>query len=378
VGGEVSLKLKRRIPVANPEIGQEELANVIKAVKEGWISSRGEFISEFEKLFASFIGVRHVIACSSGTAALHLALLALGVKHGDEVIVPDITFAAPANMVIAVGAKPVFVDVNKEYWCIEPSEIRRKITPRTKAIIVVHLYGHPAKMDEIMEIAEDNDLYVIEDCAEAHGAKFRGKIVGSIGHVNCFSFYANKIITTGEGGMVTTNDDEIADKVRLYRDHGMRPRYWHIVPGFNYRMTNLQAAIGVAQVKKLPKLIEKKRWIAEMYRELLEDISGLIHHPEMEWAHCVYWLYSILIEKDLKITRDELMRELEKEGIETRYFFKPLHLMPAYKEHVVAKENFSVSTYLAERGLNLPSGPRITEEEITYVASTLRKIIKRH
>ena len=203
-------------------------------------------------------------------------------------------------------------------------------------------------------------------------------MVGSIGHVNCFSFYANKIITTGEGGMVTTNDDEIADKVRLYRDHGMRPRYWHIVPGFNYRMTNLQAAIGVAQVKKLPKLIEKKRWIAEMYRELLKDISGIIHHPEMKWAYCVYWLYSILIEKDLKITRDELMIELKKEGIETRYFFKPLHLMPAYKEHGVTKENFPVSTYLAERGLNLPSGPRITEEEITYVASTLRKIIKRH
>ncbi|RLF22172.1 MAG: aminotransferase DegT [Thermoprotei archaeon] len=372
------MKLKRRIPVANPEIGHEELANVIKAVKEGWISSRGEFINEFEKLFASFIGVRHAIACSSGTAALHLALLALGIKHGDEVLVPDITFAAPANMVIAVGAKPVFVDVNKEYWCIEPDEIRRKVTPKTKAIIVVHLYGHPAKMDEIMEIAEDNGLYVIEDCAEAHGAKFKGKIVGSIGHIGCFSFYANKIMTTGEGGMVTTNDDEIADKVRLYRDHGMRPRYWHIVPGFNYRMTNLQAAIGVAQVKKLPKLIERKRWIAKTYRELLEEIPGIRQHPEMEWAYCVYWLYSILIEDSLRITRDDLMRELEKEGIETRYFFKPLHMMPAYKEHVAAKENFPVSTYLAERGLNLPSGPRITEEEIMYVANTLRKIIGRY
>jgi len=361
-----------KIPVANPDIGEEELRNVIEAVKSGWISSKGRFIEEFERDFADFIGVKYGIAVSNGTAALHLALVALGVGPDDEVIVPDITFASPASMVKVCGAKPVLVDVDPNYWCIDPNELQRHITPRTKALIVVHLYGHPAKMNEIMEIAEDHGIYVIEDCAEAHGAEFRGKKVGSFGHVSCFSFYANKIITTGEGGVCLTNDAELADKIRMLRDHGMRPekRYWHEVVGFNYRMTNLQAAVGVAQLHKIERLICKKREIARIYAEELEGVRGIILHPEMPWAFCVYWLYSILVNsKEYGHSRDELMRYLSKHGVETRRFFYPLHVMPPFK----TSRDFPVSTSLSEVGMNLPSGPKISGEEIKYVCSLIKK-----
>ena len=366
-----------KIPVANPEIGEEELNYIVQAVKSGWISSKGYFIDEFEKVFAEWMNTKYAITVSNGTVAIHLALLSLGIGPSDSVIVPDLTFASPANMVIEVGAKPIFVDVDPSYWCLDPKEVEKNITPNIKAIIVVHLYGHPAKMDEILEIAEKYNLYVIEDCAEAHGAEFNGKKVGSFGRIATFSFYGNKIITTGEGGMIITNDDELADKIRLYRDHGMKPRYWHTVVGYNYRMTNIQAAIGLAQLKKVEKLIEKKRRIARIYSEELSNISGLRLHPEMEWAKCVYWLYSILIDKNrLNVSRDEFISKLSKYEIETRAFFYPLHKMPAYRNHTSILNNFSASEYLSESGLNLPSGPKISEEEIVYITDKIKKIIK--
>ena len=366
-----------KIPVANPEIGEEELNYIIQAVKSGWISSKGYFIDEFEKVFAEWMNTKYAITVSNGTAAIHLALISLGIGSGDSVIVPDLTFASPANMVIEVGAKPIFVDVNPGYWCLDPKEVEKNITSNTKAIIVVHLYGHPAKMDEMLEIAEKHGLYIIEDCAEAHGAEFNGKKVGSFGHIATFSFYGNKTITTGEGGMIITNDNELADKIRLYRDHGMRPRYWHIVVGYNYRMTNIQAAIGLAQLKKINKLIEKKRRIARIYSEELSNIRGLELHPEMKWAKCIYWLYSILIDKNgLTVSRDELINKLSEYGVETRPFFYPLHGMPAYRNYIKFFNNFSVSKYLSESGLNLPSGPKISNEEIAYVADKIKKIIE--
>jgi len=366
------------IPIANPEIGEEELINVIKAVRSGWISSKGYFIDEFERMFSRWIGIKHAIAVSNGTVAIHLALLALGIGPGDSVIVPDLTFASPANMVIEVGARPIFVDVNSEYWCIDPKEIEKSINNNTKAIIVVHLYGHPAKMDEIIEIADKYGLYIIEDCAEAHGAEFINKKVGSFGHIATFSFYGNKIITTGEGGMVITDDDELADKIRLYKDHGMRPRYWHIVVGYNYRMTNVQAAIGLAQLMKINKLIERKRHIAKVYIEELSSIPGIKLHPEMEWARCVYWLYSILIdERKMDVSRDELINKLSKEGIETRPFFYPLHAMPPYKNYTkYMASKFKISSYLSSHGLSLPSGPRISDDELMYVVDRIKRIIK--
>ena len=261
-----------KIPIAEPDIGQEEIRNVTEAVKSGWISSKGQFIKDLEEQFARYFNVNFGASTSNGTSALHLALDALGIKMGDEVIVPTLTFIASANVVKYTGARPVFVDSHPDYWCIDPEKIEEKITDRTKAIMPVHLYGHPCDMDPIVRIAKKHDLFIVEDCAEAHGAEYRGKKVGSFGIISCFSFYGNKIITTGEGGMCLTNDKELAEKIRILRDHGMSPekRYWHDVVGFNYRMTNLQAAIGVAQLAKLDKFIEKKRKIARNLQRIIE------------------------------------------------------------------------------------------------------------
>ncbi len=305
-----------KIPVACPDIGPEEEQLVLEAIRSKWISSQGPYVKEFERRFAKWLGIKHAIAVSNGTVALHLALLALNIKQGDEIIVPDLTFASPANMVILTGAKPVFVDVSREYWCIDPRDLKRNITSRTKAIIVVHLYGHPADMDEILEIAHENNLYVIEDSAEAHGAEYKGRKVGSIGDIGTFSFYGNKVITTGEGGMIVTNNKNIAEKIRLMRDHGMKPRYWHIVLGFNYRMTNLQAAIGLAQLSKIDRLIKRKREIAKIYKNELSATPGIELHPEMPWARPSYWLFSILVDKKMVMVSQEmnwLMNQLEEE-----------------------------------------------------------------
>jgi perosamine synthetase len=365
-----------KYPVAEPEIGEEELKNVIEAVKSGWVSSKGKFIEEFESSFAKYIGVKYGVATSNGTAALHLALVALNVGEGDEVIIPDLTFAATINAVIYTGAKPVIVDINQDYWCIDPTKLERAITPNTKAIIPVHLYGHPCDMNAIMEIASRHNLIVIEDAAEAHGAEYKGKKVGSLGHISCFSFYGNKMITTGEGGMCLTNDKELAEKIRILRDHGMNPvkRYWHDVVGFNYRMTNLQAALGLAQLGKIERFIEKKRKIAKIYAEELSSIEGITPHPEMPWAKCIYWLYSILIDdKKTKTARDELAKKLEENGIETRNFFYPLHEMPIYRKY--ANFTYPASSKISKQGLNLPSSVKLSEEDVKYIARKIRETI---
>ena len=326
------------IPIAEPCLGDEELKNVVDAVKSGWISSKGKFIEEFEGGFARYCGVKYGVTTSNGTVALHLALKALGITKDDEVIVPDLTFIATANAVTYCNAIPIFVDSHPEYWCIDPEKVEKKITNKTKAIIPVHLYGHPCDMDAIMDIAKDHGLFVIEDAAEAHGAEYKGRKVGSFGDVSCFSFYGNKILTTGEGGVCLTDNEELRENMRALRDHAMDPnrRYWHDVVGFNYRMTNMQAAIGVAQLEKLGRFVKKKRGIARWYSEGLKDLKekGLIKlHPEMPWAKCVYWMYSILAEDKFGINRDELIRLLEEKGIETRPFFYPIHVLPPYKTY---------------------------------------------
>src|SRR6266849_8650115 len=243
-----------RIPVAAPSIGEEEMANVMEAMRSGWISSLGAFIGQFERDFAAVCGVAHGVAVANGTTALHLALVAAGVGPGDEVIIPSLTFVATANVVHYCGATPMFADSDPETWQLDPAKLEARITPRTRAIIPVHLYGHPCDMDAILELSARRGLAVVEDAAEAHGAEYRGRRVGAVGTVGCFSFYGNKIITTGEGGMCVTDDAALAERLRLLRDHGMDPKrpYWHEVVGYNYRMTNLQAAVGVAQVKRLP------------------------------------------------------------------------------------------------------------------------------
>lgn len=363
--------MKCRIPVAEPEIGREELKNVVEAVESGWVSSKGPFVEEFERSFSKYIGVRNAVATSSGTTALHLSLVALGIGEGNNVLVPSLSFIAVANAVTYTGAEPIFVDSQSEYWCIDPSKIEEKIDSQTKAVIVVHLYGHPCDMDEIMRIAEDHKLHVIEDCAEAHGAEYKGRKVGSFGITSCFSFFGNKIITTGEGGMCLTNNEELADKMRILSNYGMNPnkKYWHDIIGFNYRMTNLQAALGVAQLKKINRLITKKRQIATTYNKLLQDLSPVTPAPESPWAKSVYWLYSVLVTKAL---RDKVIEYLERKGIETRPFFYPLHTLPPYKRGLI----FPVAEELSARGLNLPSGPQLSENQIEEVVESLSEALK--
>lgn len=362
--------MNKFIPVSEPSITEKEIHYVMDAVKSGWVSSLGKYIDEFEQKFAEFVGTRYAVAVSNGTVALHLALVSLGIKEGDEVIVPDLTFVATANAVRYTGAKPVFADVDTETWCIDPEDVKKKITSKTKAIIPVHLYGHPADMDEINKIAKEYGLYVIEDAAEAHGAEYKGKKVGSLSDVGIFSFYGNKIITTGEGGMLTTNDEKLYEKAKFLRDHAMskEKRYWHTEIGFNYRMTNIQAALGVAQLERIDELINKKRQIFQWYKEFLSDIEGIRLNPEKEWAKNVFWMVCLVLEKDFGLSRDELMLKLKEKGIDTRPFFYPISSMPMYGGNCKNKN----SKYLSQRGMNLPSGVSLTKEDIMYISDVLR------
>jgi len=363
------------IPIAEPIIGKEELKKVVEAVKSGWVSSRGKFIAEFENTFAKYCGVKYGVSTCNGTTALHLALAALNIGKGDEVLVPALTFISTANVVAYTGAKPVFVDSTENYWQIDPDKIEEKITKRTKAVIPVHLYGHPCDMGGIMRIAGKHKLHVIEDCAEAHGAEYNGKKVGSFGIISCFSFYGNKIITTGEGGMCLTNNSAVSARMNMLKGHGMNPskKYWHDEIGFNYRMTNLQAAIGVAQLAKIDKFIEGKRRLAGLYGKYLGDLAekGFITlHPEMPWAKCVYWMYSILIENKYGKKRNNVIEALLKEGIDTRPFFYPVHTMPCYRSDNVS---FPGAERVSSKGINLPSAVNLTDKKIKYICDAIIK-----
>lgn len=360
------------IPVCAPELDGNEERYVLDCLRTNWISSAGKYITAFEERFSSYCGAKYGVACSSGTTAIHLALEALGIGPGDEVIIPCFTLIVSANMVILTGAKPVLVDADPKTWCIDPERIGEKITPRTKAIMVVHMYGHPCDMDPIMELARRHGLFVIEDAAEAHGAECKGRKAGAIGDVGCFSFYGNKIITTGEGGMVVTNNPELAERARLLRNQAFEePRFVHRFIGFNYRMTNIQAALGLAQCEKIEEKVERKREIARLYTELLKDEPGLTLPYEAPWAKNVYWMYGILIGDGFGVSRDELMRKLKDKGVDTRAFFYPMHLQPVYQGDDPrlpdTSGEYPVSSDLAKRGLYLPSGPGLTRSQIEEV-----------
>ncbi|HRT84544.1 MAG TPA: DegT/DnrJ/EryC1/StrS family aminotransferase [Bacteroidales bacterium] len=361
------------IPVSEPSITQKEVDYVADAVKSGWVSSHGEYLLEFEERFADFIGTRYAVSNCNGTVALHLALLVLGIKSGDEVIVPDLTFVATANAVSYTGAKPVFVDIERNSWCIDPCDIERAITEKTKAIIPVHLYGHPANMDDIVAIAKKHSLYIIEDCAEAHGAEYKGIKVGSFGDLSAFSFYGNKVITTGEGGMITTDNEEYYRKAKYLRDHAMseEKRYWHTDIGYNYRMTNIQAALGVAQLERIQEILEKKRQIFEWYHKCLSNVSDIVLNPETSWAKNIFWMVSIVLTHATNNKRDDLMLKLKNDGIETRPFFYPLSDMPMYTTH--RKTDTSVAHYISERGINLPSSAKLTFEDVEYVCGKIKE-----
>ena len=272
-----------------------------------------------------------------------------------------------------VGAKPVLVDANKETWCMDIKKIEAKITKKTKAIMPVHLYGHPCDMDPIMKLAEKHNLFVIEDAAEAHGAEYKGKKVGSIGHVGCFSFYGNKTITTGEGGMIVTNDPKLAERMRFLKDHAMDSdrRYYHPEVGFNYRLTNVQAALGLAQLEMIEAHVQRKREIAKLYNSLLGEIKGITLPPELEWAKSTYWMYCILIQPEFGMSRDDLMKKLQEKGIGTRPFFVSMHELPPYKQDA---KDFKISQQLSARGMNLPSSAHLTNDQIKHICQVISQL----
>ena len=365
--------MQKFVPVYEPSITDRELAYVTEAVKSGWISSIGEYIVEFERKFAGFIGVKYALTVSNGTSALHLALASLSITHDHEVIVPDFTFIATANAVTYTGAKPVFADIDPQHWCIDPEDIVHKITPYTKAIIPVHVYGHPAEMDRIMALANDYGLYVVEDAAEAHGAEYKDQKIGSFGHFGIFSFYGNKILTTGEGGMLTTNDPKLYARALELRDHAMskEKRYWHTDIGFNYRMTNIQAAIGLAQLERIEELLQRKLEIFQWYTEALGKRTDFRLNPQAPWAKNVYWMVCLLLDKRASISRDDLIAQLKSQGIDSRPFFYPLTHMPMYKAHVPNQ----VTQDISQRGINLPSGYGLDQATVYRIGQEVLHIL---
>ena len=362
------------IPVFEPVIGEEEINAVVAALRRGEISgSFGETIPTFEREFAAYVGCKYGVAVTSGTTALHLAVAAAGIRPGDEVLVSASTNIATALAVIHNGALPVPVDSEPVTWNLNLDLIESLITPKTRAIIPVHLYGHPVDMDRLMDIARRHNLIVIEDCAESHGATVRGKMTGSYGDLNCFSFYANKIITTGEGGMVTTNDAALAEKMRLLRNLAFtQPRFWHQVAGYNYRMTGYQAAMGLAQLSKIERIIADKRRVAQTYNKYLRDIPGVQLPAELDWARNVYWMYGIVVQPEFGVTRDQLAASLKKDGIDTRTFFCPMNQQPCLQSIPGFRAiPCPVADRLWERGLYLPSTHTLSEETIKQIAARI-------
>ena len=364
------------IPVCKPSLEGNELKYVQQAIETNWISSAGSFIREFEAQFAAACGTKYGIACANGTIAMHLALATLGLEPGDEVIIPTFTMIATANAVTYCGAKPVLVDMEPNYWQMDVEQVAAKITPRTKAIIPVHIYGHPTDMDPLLELARDRGIAVIEDSAEAHGAEYKGRRCGGLGDAAGFSFYGNKIITTGEGGMITTNNRDIAKLSWNLRDHAFshERHFWHKFVGFNYRMTNLQAAVGLAQVEQMDKFIENRRRNALEYSCRLHGIPGITTPPQAPWAKNVYWMYGILVnEKEFGMNRDELRKALADNGIETRTFFIPMHCQPIYWEQFKG-QRYPVAEQLCRDGFYLPSASSLTLSEIEYITGVIREV----
>jgi perosamine synthetase len=357
----------RFTPIAEPSLSSKELEYLMDAYTSTWISSRGKYIDQFESGFASFCEVKHGVATSNGTVAIHLALKALNIGEGDEVIIPDLTFAATINAVLLAGAKPIIVDIEEDSWTISPQEIRAAITPKTKAIIPVHVYGQACRMDEIMAIAKQHQLYIIEDCAEAHGAKFNGQKVGSFGDINTFSFFANKIITTGEGGMCLTNSDELNTRLRKLRDHGMNleKKYWHDEVGFNYRMTNLQAAIGCAQLEKIETLIERNRLIERNYIDTLDELKVFTWQQNLEGREKVVWLMTALSEK-----KEEINQLLKANNIDFRPFFYCLSDMPIYESYAFSPN--PIAKNISRLGMNLPTVENVDYLKIKELLTNLK------
>lgn len=368
---------QHRLPVAEPDLQGNELTYIIECVTTNWISSQGPFIHRFEGDFARWLDAPNALAVSSGTAALHLALTALGIGPGDEVLVPDLTFAASINAVLYVGATPVLVDVRRDTWTIDLERAESLISPRTRAIMVVHLYGQPCDMNAVASLTARHGLLVIEDVAEAMGAEFSGRAAGTFGDAAAFSFFGNKLMTTGEGGMVVFRNSEAAARARVLRDHGMNPqrRYWHDQVGFNYRLTNLQAAVGVAQLERIDSFLERKLRLGARYTKGLAGVPGLVLPVTLPDTRNVFWLYSVALDDAVGCcTRDELMRRLLLHGIDTRPLFHPLHQMPPYRSFGQERA-FPHSTRLAQNGFSLPSAVTMDDGDVDYVVGALKRAL---
>jgi len=356
------------IPIYQPSLTGNERKYVNECLDTTWISSKGKFIGEFEHGFAQHTGVRHAAAVCNGTVALHLALVALGIGPGDEVIVPTLTYIASVNAIAYTGATPVFVDSLIDTWQMDPADVERKVSDKTRAIMAVHLYGHPCEMDALLAIARKHELFLVEDCAEAFGTYYKGVHVGGFGDISTFSFFGNKTITTGEGGMVATNDETLHDRMVHFKGQGLAAhrQYWHDVIGYNYRMTNICAAIGLAQLEQADAFLKSKRRIAERYRSGFDGMSYSFHEEKSDVVHS-YWMCSILVDDPAK--RDPLRAHLAAKGVETRPVFYPAHTMPMYakkfQRHPVAED-------IGWRGINLPSWPGMSDEQIDHVISAIR------
>jgi len=367
--------MKKFIPVALPHFAGNEKKYVNDCMDTTWISSAGKYVNTFEKKYAEYMGMKEAIACCNGTVALHIPLLALGLGPGDEVIVPSFTYIATANAVKYCGATPVFADSLSDSWNIDPEDIQKKITAKTKGIIPVHLYGNPCDMNPIMDIAREHHLFVLEDAAECHGATYYGKKAGSFGNVSTFSFFGNKIITTGEGGMIVTNDEKLAEHMRILKGQGQDPnrRYWFTEVGYNYRMTNIEAAIGLAQLENIDLHIEGRRKVASWYFEELQDMNDVIEFQKVtDGAESVWWMFSIMLKEKANIPRDLLMDRLLKDGIETRPLFYPMHQMPVYLDSSV---KCPICEKLAAHGINLPTHDLLTREDVSYICGRLKYYI---
>ena len=360
------------IPVYEPILKGNEQKYVLDCLKNNWLSSYGPYNRKFENSFAKYCGVKHGISVTSGTAALHIAVAALKINKGDEVIVADFTMIAPALAVIYQNARPVFVDADEKTWTIDVSKIEEKITKKTKAIIPVHIYGYPCDMDPIMKLANKHNLYIIEDSAEGLGTLYKGRKAGSFGHINAFSLYSNKVITTGEGGIAVTNDDKLAKRLDSLRNFcfDKERRFIHKEIGFKYPMTNIQAAIGLGQLEYIEEIVKHKIRIAKTYNNLLENINGITLPPESPNVRNSYWMYGILIEDEFGMSRDNLKKELYKKGIDTRFFFTGMHKQPIFKSN----ENFPVSEKLEKKGIYLPSSTDLSEEKIKYICDSISTI----
>jgi perosamine synthetase len=364
------------IPVSEPSLTEDDYAAVTEALRTGWISGAGPQIEAFEATWAAYCGRRHGIAVANGTVALQVAVALLDLEPGDEVIMPTFTIISCALPVILAGAVPVLVDSEPGTWTMAVDQVAARITPRTRAVMPVHIYGHPVDMDPLLQLAEQHGLAIVEDAAEAHGAEYRGRRAGSFGTMSCFSFYANKLLTTGEGGMVVLDDDELAGRARRLRNLGFQPgrRFLHAELGFNYRLTNLQAALGLHQVARMPEIVARKRWLGHAYTARLSEVPGIELQVQQPWAQSVYWMYGLVLREETGLDAPMLAARLQARGIETRPFFLGMHEQPVLQARgLFGGETYPVAERIARQGLYLPSGMTLTEEQIDLICAAVRE-----